>query len=111
MDPRNLSDEKLATLLRFLVSFGYIDGTFDQAEQRFVATYLNGLLEALVERATPDPRRRAEVKMRVSRALDAAYERVADEIEGFADEGPRDETPGKGESFLYTRLKVRCVEL
>ncbi len=44
MDARNLSDEKLAAILKFLVTFGYIDGTFDPAEQRFVSGYMNGLL-------------------------------------------------------------------
>ncbi len=109
MDARALSDEKLASILTFLVTFGYIDGTFDPAEQRFVASYLNDLLGKLTESSTPDPKRRAEVHARISRALDGVYARVADEIEGLQGEGPRD--GANGESFLYARLKVRCVEI
>jgi hypothetical protein len=109
MDVRTLSDEKLANILTFLVTFGYIDGTFDPAEQRFVTGYVNGLLAALAEASSEDPRRRAEVHARVGAALDGVYRRVAAEIEELGDEGPRAEDGG--ETFLYARLKVRCVEL
>lgn len=108
MDIRNLSDEKLSAILTFFVTFGYADGVFDPAEQRFVSDNMNRLLGALVEAISPDPRQRAQVHTRVSRQLDLVYQQVSDEIEGFMDDSPRDEKAG--ESFLFARLKVRCVE-
>jgi hypothetical protein len=107
MDVRNLSDEKLASILTFFVTFGYIDGAFDPAEQRFVSEQMNRLLAGFVDTVTPDARQRAAVHARISRALDAVYERVSDEIEAFSDDAPRE---AGVDSFLFARLKVRCVE-
>jgi hypothetical protein len=107
MDARALSDEKLASILTFLVTFGYIDGSFDPAEQRFVSEQLNRLLAGFVEGATNDPRQAGAVHARISRELDAVYARVSDEIEAFSDDSPRAEGQ---DSFLFARLKVRCVE-
>ena len=109
MDLPALSDEKLASVLTFLVTFGYVDGHFDPSEQHFVSAHLNRLLGALVDGTTPEPRVREKVRARLSRELDLVYTRVSDEIEGFLDEGPRVERDG--ESFLFARLKVRCVEI
>ncbi len=109
MDLRNLSDEKLSSILSFLVSFGYADGVFDPAEMRFVAEHMQRLLGSLVDGTTADTRQREQVRARLSRELDLVYQRVSDEIEAFMDEGPRDED--QGESFLFARLRVRCVEI
>src|SRR5512138_3359967 len=75
MDVRELSDEKLASILTFFVTFGYIDGAFDPAEQRFVSEHMHRLLAGFVDAVTPDARQRAAVHARISRALDAVYER------------------------------------
>jgi hypothetical protein len=110
MDPRDLSDEKLASILTFLVTFGYIDGAFDPAEQRFVSEQMNRLLDLFVGGTAPDARQRAAVHARISRELDAVYQRVSDEIEAFAGDAPRGVDGDSGESFLFSRLRVRCIE-
>lgn len=109
MDSRTLTDEKLATILSFLVTFGYIDGQFHPSEHQFVGEYLASLLPSFITATSPDPKVQEKVHARLQQLLDGTYERVTSEIEGLADEGPRAED--NGESFIFARLKVRCVEL
>jgi hypothetical protein len=108
MDSIALSDEKLSAILAFLVTFGYADGLFDVAERQFVSAHMGRLAGAFVDGTTPDPRLRERVRARVAAGLDLVFRRVVDEIEAFMDEGPRVERDG--ETFLFARLKVRCVE-
>jgi hypothetical protein len=109
MDSPALTDEKLATILSFFVTFGYVDGQFHASERTFVSEYLAAVLPRFVEATSPDPRVQAEVRSRLEQLLAGTYDRIITEIEGLEEEGPR--ADDRGDGFIYTRLKVRCIEL
>lgn len=104
---KNLSEEKLAAIMAFLVTFAHIDGELSDGEQTFISTYLDSLLTTLVDR-TDRGRRRAETRARHEAELEALFEQLTGELEKLAEDVPR---TAERRAYMYTRLKVRCVEL
>jgi hypothetical protein len=109
MDVRTLTDEKLASILSFLITFGYVDGKFHATERKFVVDYLATLLPPLLEATSPEPRVQEQVRARLNQLLDGTYQRLTTEIEELAEEGPRADDGGAG--FVFARLKVRCLDM
>lgn len=95
LDPRGHVD----AVVDLLLTVGYVDGLLHEGEQAFIKQYLGKLVEHVA--ATPDSV--AEWKQHV----DAAYERLDEEIAALAAEV----VAAGDDSFMRTRLKVRAVAL
>jgi hypothetical protein len=110
-----MSTERLATILNFLVTFAHIDGEFHQSEQEWIASHLEGLLNKIISTSVT-PEMRAHMRARSEAQLEVVFTRVTQDMHQLAEEIPRDRTGAhlgweQRKAFIYSRLKMRCVEL
>ncbi len=106
-----LAAQQMRALIFYLVTFGHIDGDFDDREKAAVRDMIATLVERHSNRVGPsgDELARAQDVERQTRifheALDAIDENVSDL---FSESVSTGEDP---KEFVRTRLKVRCFEL
>jgi hypothetical protein len=109
-DPARAEQEMHAVIF-YLVTFGYIDGDFDQAERSFVRETIRTLIEHRADVAMPDADAaiRAEVVSKFTRHFHEVFEGIDQNVkELFTESVSEGEDP---KVFVHARLKVRCFEI
>lgn len=112
-DP-NLAEQQLTALIFYLTAFGYVDGNFDFTEKAFVRVHIRQLVTARAEAAMPTgtPAERAaadEVIERFVAHFYEVFEQTDRQVRELFTEAVADRE--NVESFVYSRLKLRCYEI
>jgi DnaJ-domain-containing protein 1 len=110
VDPRT-ADQQMRAILFYLTTFGHIDGEFDVSEKKFVRDYIEKLVTHRVE--TSAGARRAEEKRELVRKYTAHFHDVFEQVdlevkELFSEAVAHNEAH---DTFVHTRLKLRCFEI
>ena len=109
-DP-DVAEQQMNAIIFYLTAFGYIDGDFDPTEKTFVKIYIRQLVAARAREAMPDASEgeRTDVTNRFVSHFHEVFEQIDGEIRALFDEVVSDQE--KVETFVYTRLKLRCYEI
>jgi hypothetical protein len=109
-DPKRAEQEMHAVIF-YLVTFGYIDGDFDDAEKSFVKETIGKLIDHRAKQAMPDAPDdvRAEVVTKYTKHFHEVFEGIDQNVkELFTESVSANEDP---KAFVHTKLKVRCFEI
>jgi hypothetical protein len=109
-DPKRAETEMHAVIF-YLVTFGYIDGDFDDKERGFVKDTIRTLIDHRARQAMPDAPDavRAEVVTKFTQHFHEVFEGIDHSVkELFKESVGSDEDP---KAFVHSRLKVRCFEI
>ena len=109
-DPRT-ADQQMRAILFYLTTFGHIDGEFDVSEKKFVRDYIERLVTHRVATSAAD--RTQEAQRELVRKYTAHFHEVFEQIdcevkELFSEAVAHDEAH---DTFVHTRLKLRCFEI
>ena len=109
-DPKRAEHEMHAVIF-YLVTFGYIDGDFDDKERGFVKETIRRLIDHRARQAMPDAPEK--VRNEVVAKFTAHFHEVFDGIdhsvkEHFTESVSENEDP---KAFVHSKLKVRCFEI
>lgn len=109
-DPRR-AEQEMHAIIFYLVTFGYIDGDFDDQEKSFVRQYIGRLVEerANLSMGDADPKMRAEIVEKYTLHFHEVFEGITENVKDlFTESVSNDEDPT---AFVHTRLKVKCFEI
>jgi hypothetical protein len=109
-DPKRAEQEMHAVIF-YLVTFGYIDGDFDDKERSFVRETIGKLIEHRAKTAMPDAPEavRADVVGKYTKHFHEVFEGIDQNVKDlFTESVSTDEDP---KAFVHSRLKVRCFEI
>ena len=109
-DPKRAEHEMHAVIF-YLVTFGYIDGDFDDNERGFVRQTIRSLIDHRAREAMPDAAEavRAEVVDKFSAHFQEVFEGIDQSVkELFTESVSENEDP---KAFVHSRLKVKCFEI
>jgi hypothetical protein len=109
-DPKRAEHEMHAVIF-YLVTFGYIDGDFDDKERGFVKETIRTLIDHRARQAMPDAPDavRAEVVQKFTQHFHEVFEGIDTSVkELFKESVSNDEDP---KAFVHSRLKVKCFEI
>lgn len=110
VDPRT-ADQQLRAIVFYLTTFGHIDGDFDVSEKKFVREYIEKLVAHRVETAAGarDAQAKQALIAKYTTHFHAVFEQIELEVrELFTEAVAHDEAH---DSFVHTRLKLRCFEI
>lgn len=109
-DPKRAEHEMHAVIF-YLVTFGHIDGDFDDDERGFVRATIRRLIDHRARQAMPDAADavREEVVTKFTAHFHEVFEGIDQSVkELFTESVSADEDP---KAFVHSRLKVRCFEI
>lgn len=109
-DPKRAESEMHAVIF-YLVTFGYIDGDFDDKERGFVKETIRTLIDHRARQAMPDAPDavRAEVVTKFTAHFHEVFEGIDHSVkELFKESVSENEDP---KAFVHSRLKVKCFEI
>jgi hypothetical protein len=109
-DP-NRAEHEMHAVIFYLVTFGYIDGDFDDNERGFVRETIRNLIDHRAREAMPDAPDavRAEVVDKFSAHFQEVFEGIDQSVkELFTESVSENEDP---KAFVHSRLKVKCFEI
>jgi hypothetical protein len=109
-DPKRAEQEMHAVIF-YLVTFGYIDGDFDDKERSFVRETIKSLIEHRAKTAMPDAPEavRADVVTKYTHHFHEVFEGIDENVkELFTESVSSNEDP---KAFVHSRLKVKCFEI
>jgi hypothetical protein len=109
-DPKRAEHEMHAVIF-YLVTFGYIDGDFDDNERGFVKQTIRNLIDHRARQAMPDAPDavRAEVVEKFAAHFHEVFEGVDQSVKDLFKESVSENEDPK--AFVHSRLKVRCFEI
>jgi hypothetical protein len=106
-----IAEKQMQAIIFYLTTFGYIDGDFDESERAFVIEYIEKLVAHRVHSAIPEGQEtlRAELTEKYTAHFQEEFERIDQYIQDmFAETTASDEDQ---QTFVQTRLKLRCLEI
>jgi hypothetical protein len=109
-DPKRAEHEMHAVIF-YLVTFGYIDGDFDDNERGFVKQTIRTLIDHRARQAMPDAPEavRAEVVTKFTAHFHEVFEGIDQSVKDlFTESVSENEDP---KAFVHSRLKVKCFEI
>lgn len=109
-DPTRAEQEMHAVIF-YLVTFGYIDGDFDDKERGFVRDTIRRIIDSRAREAMPGAAEavRAEVVEKFTRHFHEVFEGIDHNVkELFTESVSENEDP---KAFVHAKLKVRCFEI
>ncbi len=110
-DNAQMAEKEMQAVIFYLVTFGYVDGDFDQSEKQFVLDYIARLVSNRVDAAMPDGEQalKAELKAKYTSHFHEEFERTDQFIQDMFNETVSNDEDQY--TFVVTRLKLRCFEI
>jgi hypothetical protein len=103
------AEQQMSAIIYYMVTFGFVDGTFDPREQEAVRQWIRALVDMRVRAMNLPPRETYEVTEKQVAYFERVFARVHGEIAALLDD-----PVAHGEkplAFVLARLKLRCFEL
>lgn len=109
-DPQ-VAERQMNAVITYLTAFGYIDGSFDSDERRFLREYIQKLVQGRADLALGVEQ--SELKQELVSKWTAHFHEVLDGIDREIRENLDEAVAGDEDSrsFAISRLKLRCFEL
>jgi hypothetical protein len=110
VEPRT-ADQQLRAVIFYLTTFGHIDGEFDVSERHFVRDYIEKLVSHRVEsmKRALGGGEKAELVRKYTAHFHEVFEQIDREVQELFNEAvAHDEAH---DTFVHTRLKLRCFEI
>lgn len=110
-DDPNRAEQQMHAIIFYLVTFGYIDGDFDQKEKEFVRDYIGKLVQHRADTAMKgaDAAMRADVTKRFTAHFHEVFEGIDQSVKELFTESVADKEDQT--AFVHSKLKVRCFEI
>jgi hypothetical protein len=103
------AEQQMSAIIYYMVTFGFVDGTFDMREEAAVRQWIRTLVEMRVRAMNLGPREAADVADKQTAYFERVLARVQGEIQAHLDDPvAHDEKPL---DFVMARMKLRCFEL
>src|SRR5262249_10126959 len=103
------AEQQMSAFIYYMVTFGFVDGTFDPREQTAVMQWIRTLVDMRVRAMNHNPRETYEVTEKQVAYFERVFHRVTGEVQALLDD-----PVAHGESplaFVLARMKLRCFEL
>lgn len=110
-DDPNQAEQQMHAIIFYLVTFGYIDGDFDQKEKAFVRDYIAQLVKHRADGAMAgtDEATKKEVVGKFTAHFHEVFEGIDQSVKDLFTESVADKEDQT--DFVHSKLKVRCFEI
>jgi hypothetical protein len=105
------AEQEMRAVIFYLTAFGYIDGDFDLQERALICNYIRRLVEERVENGMPNAEAalKIETAERYNRHFLEVFESIDQEVQDLFAESVAEEEDQ--ETYIHSRLKLRCFEI